>query len=64
MSYEGPASPTFRCPECGHADLLFRSRDSIRCGHCMKVWTRDQLVRTSGRAGSSFDHDVKDGREG
>ena len=64
MSSEGPAFPTLRCPECGNADLLFKPSGEIRCGRCMKRWGRDQLVRTPGTAGSSYDYDVKDGKEG
>jgi ribosomal protein S27E len=65
MSDEGgPAFPTLRCPDCGHADLLFGPSGSVRCGHCMRSWTRDQLVRTRGRAGSSYDRDVKEDEEG
>ncbi len=60
----GPALPTLRCPECGNADLLFKPSGEIRCGRCMKRWERSQLVRSSGTAGSSYDHDIKDGEEG
>lgn len=60
MTGEGPALPTLRCPNCGNADLQFKPSGQIRCGRCMKKWTRDQLVRTSGTAGSSYDRDVKD----
>lgn len=64
MSPEGPVFPTLRCPECGHADLLFKPSGEVRCGHCMRLWQRDQLVRTTGTAGSSYDDDVKEGKEG
>ena len=60
MTSEGPALPTLRCPNCGNADLQFKPSGQIRCGRCMKKWTRDQLVRTSGTAGSSYDRDVKE----
>jgi ribosomal protein S27E len=64
MSPEGPAFPTLRCPDCGNADLLFKPSGEIRCGRCLKKWERSQLVRSSGTAGSSYDHDVKEGKEG
>ncbi|UCC93375.1 MAG: hypothetical protein JSW25_01520 [Thermoplasmata archaeon] len=63
MSREGPAFPTLRCPDCGHADLLFKASDEVRCGHCLRVWRRDQLVRSAGTAGTSYDSDIKDGGE-
>ena len=58
----GPALPTLRCPNCGNADLLFKPTGEVRCGRCMRKWTRDQLERTRGRAGLSYDHDLKEGR--
>ncbi len=64
MTDEGPALPTLRCPNCGNADLLFKSSGQVRCGRCMKKWTRDDLVRTQGTAGSSYDRDIKDREEG
>lgn len=63
MSSEGPALPTLRCPSCGNADLLFKPSGEIRCGRCLKRWNRSQLVRSAGTAGSSYDHDVKEGEE-
>jgi hypothetical protein len=60
----GPAFPTLRCPSCGHADLLFKPAGEVRCGKCFKRWTREQLVRTPGSAGRSFDREVKDTKEG
>lgn len=64
MSDKGPAFPTLRCPDCGNADLLFKPSGEIRCGRCMKLWNRSQLVRTTGTAGSSYDYGVKDDMEG
>ena len=61
MSSGGPAFPTLRCPDCGHADLLFQPSGDVRCGHCLKRWERSDLVRSSGTAGTSYDHDVKEG---
>ncbi len=63
MTSEGPALPTLRCPSCGNADLLFKPSGEIRCGRCMKLWERSQLVRSAGTAGSSYDHVVKEGEE-
>jgi ribosomal protein S27E len=64
MAMDGPAFPTLRCPNCGNADLLFKPSGEIRCGRCMKKWQRSELVRTTGTAGSSYDHGIKDGKEG
>jgi hypothetical protein len=60
MTPEGPALPTLRCPDCGNADLEFKPSGDVRCGRCRKRWQRDQLVRTRGTAGSSYDQEVKD----
>ena len=59
MSSGGPSFPTLRCPNCGNSDLHFKAGGQVRCGRCMKVWTRDQLTRTRGTAGSSYDDDAK-----
>ncbi len=61
MTDEMPALPTLRCPNCGNSDLLFKPSGQVRCGRCFKKWTRDQLVRTKGKAGLSWDQEVKEG---
>jgi ribosomal protein S27E len=63
MGNEGPAVPTLRCPNCGNADLHFKPEGEIRCSRCRKKWTRRELVRTSGKAGSSYDYEVKEREE-
>jgi hypothetical protein len=62
MTEKRPALPTLRCPNCGHSDLLMRPSGDARCGRCLRVWTRDQLVRTAGVAGLGWDQEVKEGR--
>ena len=63
MPEDGPAFPTLRCPGCGNSDLHFKPGGGVRCGRCLKVWARDQLVRTLGTAGSSYDRDAKEEKE-
>ena len=64
MHEVGPAAPTLRCPCCGNSDLHFKAGGQIRCGRCLQVWRRHQLVRTSGTAGRSYDRTVmEDGEE-
>jgi len=63
MPRNEPALPTLRCPNCGNSDLHFKAGGQVRCSRCLKVWTRDQLSRTSGTAGSSYDDGAKHRRE-
>ena len=63
MPEDGPAFPTLRCPSCGNSDLHFKPGGEVRCGRCLKVWDREQLVRTTGTAGRSYDRDVNEERE-
>jgi transposase-like protein len=59
MPPAGPASPTLRCPRCGNSDLHFYAEGDVQCSRCRRRFSREELARTDGTAGHSYDNDAK-----